>query len=550
MITRAYSYLILLLYFTIFQFKNINALLKVDPLVKTNLGLIRGVRASDGDYAMFMGIPYAQVNVSNPFGAAIQQEPFDEIFEANDDSARCPQIEEFNNTLTGSLDCLHLNVYVPDTANSNNRLPVLVWIYGGGFRIGFAGRYVYGPRFLVRHDIILVTLNYRLGPYGFMCLDTPEVPGNQGLKDQLLALRWIKNNIDAFSGDPNKITLFGESAGGISIDFHLMSTKEKLFEKLILQSGTTVLPIYPLVHKDAAQQIVKHIGHEIDNVDEAIALLSSIDTDKVVAAASELNLLFYPCVEKQFENVDSFIIENWINQSNVPKVRNVPILIGYNSNELLISYLDKTPDFFSDLNIFYEKLSAGFKTSDPAFEGMVELVKQFYIGDGAISYDTRYDIGDFDSDFSYIHPTHRSISRYLANSAGKIFQYMFSYNGNRNFVKLRFNVTEGGAAHADEIGYLFDVRFIDEEITIDDQVIIDRITMLWTNFVKYGNPTPETSELLPVEWKPVTKTSALYYMNIDKELTLNTRAYNERMSFWDLFYKINKDLQILYPNYD
>lgn len=105
----------------------------------------------------------------------------------------------------------------------------MIHIHGGGFSIGFAGRFAYGPSFLVKHDVILVTLNYRLGPYGFMCLHTPEVPGNQGLKDQLIALRWIRDNIESFGGDANVITVLGGSAGARSIDLHLLSRHEKLF---------------------------------------------------------------------------------------------------------------------------------------------------------------------------------------------------------------------------------------------------------------------------------------------------------------------------------
>lgn len=155
------------------------------------------------------------------FQPSTPYQAFGEVFEAYDDSAICPQLEEFNKTIVGSLDCLHLNVYVPNTASSKNNLPVLVWIYGGRFNRGFSGRYLYGPSNLVRHDIILVTLNYRLGPYGFMCLDNPEVLGNQGLKDQQIAIKWVNDNIDAFGGDANKITLFGESAGAASVGMHL-----------------------------------------------------------------------------------------------------------------------------------------------------------------------------------------------------------------------------------------------------------------------------------------------------------------------------------------
>ncbi|CAB3241219.1 unnamed protein product [Arctia plantaginis] len=149
----------------IFLVHIVSSEIRIDPLVNTNVGLIRGLRANDGDYSMFLGIPFAKVDVNNPFGPSTPYPEFESTFEAYDDSIACPQLEEFNNTLIGSLDCLNLNIFVPSSATSNNLQPVLVWIHGGAFQIGFNNRYLYGPNFLVKHDIILVTINYRLGPY-------------------------------------------------------------------------------------------------------------------------------------------------------------------------------------------------------------------------------------------------------------------------------------------------------------------------------------------------------------------------------------------------
>ncbi|KAL0883579.1 hypothetical protein ABMA27_015730 [Loxostege sticticalis] len=523
---------------------------RVDPLVNTNLGLIRGVRASDGDYAMFMGIPYAKVNASNPFGKALPPEPFDGVFEAYDDSAICPQIEEFNNTSVGTLDCLHLNVYVPTKANTRNPVPVLVWIYGGGFSIGFSGRYLYGPKYLVRHDIILVTLNYRLGPYGFMCLDTPENPGNEGFKDQVLALRWIKQNIQAFGGDPNKITLVGESAGGVAVDFHLLSQQEKLFDRAILQSGTAELPIHPEPVKDSPLILAQHLGFDTSDINEAITYLSQLDTNLIIEATSELNLSFRLCVEKPFDGVESFITEDWL-QASMPKVKRMPILIGFNENEKISSYFGSDAGDLNP-NVFKDKLNLGFDISDPNFAGMEELVKRFYLGDEEVSAENILKIADFDSDYTYNHPTYRSIAKYLDNDASDIYFYVFSYVGDRNFARRKKNINVGGAVHADEIGYLFDISFFDETPNDEDQLMIDRITTLWANFAKDGNPNPilRTSDLLPVAWTPIKKNTPYYYLNLGSELTLETKPFHRRMAFWDLFYRTNRNLQIIHPESD
>ncbi|KOB69445.1 Uncharacterized protein OBRU01_14496 [Operophtera brumata] len=249
------------------------------------------------------------------FQPSVPHPEFDGIFEANDDSHICPQIEEFNRTLAGDLDCLRLNIFVPPTASPTNKLPVLVWIFGGRFELGFYGRLLYGPKFLVRHDIILVTINYRVGPYGFMCLNIPEVPGNQGLKDQLMALRWLHENIEAF--------------------------------------------------------------------------------------------------------------------------------------------------------------------------GMEDIVKHFFYGDEVLDEDFQPGV-DLSSDISFIYPSIRSLKRFVESEAEKVYLYIFSYSGGRNFIQHRNNVTDAsGAWHADEIGYLFDISYM-EEPTPEDQLIVDRMTTMWANFVKSG----------------------------------------------------------------
>ncbi|CAG2163966.1 unnamed protein product, partial [Oppiella nova] len=145
-----------------------------------------------------------------------------------------------------SEDCLHLNVWTP-TLNGTANLPVMIWIYGGSFYIGsssqFAALYltsdnIYEGTQLALRDVVIVTINYRLGIFGFLYGNTPDCPGNQGLWDQAMAIQWVKDNIKAFGGNPNDITLFGESAGSISISNHIVSNVTRnMFQKAIMQSG-------------------------------------------------------------------------------------------------------------------------------------------------------------------------------------------------------------------------------------------------------------------------------------------------------------------------
>ncbi|KAI8439894.1 hypothetical protein MSG28_001357 [Choristoneura fumiferana] len=515
---------------------------RVDPLVDSKVGLIRGQVATDGDYSMFLGIPYAKVDEANPFGPSVPYPAFEDTFSAFDDSAICPQVEEFNNTIVGTVDCLHLNVYVPTAASSRNRLPVLVWIYGGGFEIGFAGRYLYGPKFLVRHDIILVTLNYRLGPYGFMCLDTPAAPGNQGLKDQQLALRWVRDNIEAFGGDADKITIFGESAGSASVDFHLYQEQENLFQQAIMQSGTILNPwVVTNPGNEGPLKLAEHLGVNTDDVSEALSFLATVETKLVIAATIELGLTFRPCVENNFDDVVPFITEHPINLP-VPNARFVKLFIGFNNDEGLAYYGNANAESLSQLDIVGDSLSEAFDFDSHTYEEMSEILRHFYFGDKDVSEETKRQVLDLFSDISFGHPTQRSLRKYYDNGANTIFSYLFSYAGERNFVKYNNKITIGGASHADEISYLFDVSYMKQIMSDEEQVVVDRMTSLWANFVKYGDPTPETTDLLPVKWVPATR-DRWNYLNIDSELTMESRPFNDRMAFLDLFYKMNENFQ-------
>lgn len=499
---------------------------------------------------------------------------FDETFEAYDDSSICPQIQELDNSIAGSLDCLRLNVYVPNTANSQNLLPVMVWIHGGSFRFGSGTREIYGPRFLVKQDVILVTLNYRLGPYGFMCLDTADISGNQGFKDQRLALRWIKDNIGSFGGDNNKITIFGESAGGASVDFHLIYGQENLFDKVIIQSGNAISP-WGVSEPDtsAPLKLAENLGFPTSDIDEALEFLAGTEFRLVLASAIELNLSFNPCVEKDLDSVERFIYDYPINIENLNLGR-MPILIGHTSDEMLDLLERTTPEEYAVLNVFYDMLRNSFNFEAEDLIKMETYIRHFYIGDETFSAEVKKELTMFASDFNFNYPTVRTINKYVDSGATNIYYYVFSYDGGRPFFKIRNNITSPGAMHADDIGYLFDVSFLDQKPSDEDQLIIDRITTLWTDFAKYGyvcfiyflyfvlykviyltiffmyrQPVPQVTELLPVQWPAVTKQTQ-YYLNIDLELEVKTRVFKERMTMWNLFYKINKQFQIGYRDTD
>lgn len=203
--------------------------------VRTAQGEVRGRKDPAGGLYAFLNIPYAKVPVGTdrfkaPLPGPIWLEPLDAI----DKGIICMQPPSpFFDTSSKVMqeDCLITNVYVPDTDDKN--LPVVVYIHGGAFEIGFGNMMT--PKHLVRNKkVIVVNFNYRLGVHGFLCLGTEDAPGNAGLKDQVALLRWVNKNIASFGGNPDDVTIAGYSAGSVSVDLLMLSKSAKgLFNKVI-----------------------------------------------------------------------------------------------------------------------------------------------------------------------------------------------------------------------------------------------------------------------------------------------------------------------------
>lgn len=380
---------------------------------------------------------------------------------------KCPQRSSDAST---SLDCLKLNIFVPSAASSSNPLPVLFWIHGGGFSGGSGGQYS-GVRNIVRHGVVVVTINYRLGPYGFLCLDVPSVPGNQGLKDQYQALQWVRQNIASFGGNPYNLTIAGQSAGAASTMLHLYSNNDKLYHKAIIESGTPQnVGMFVNGDVDAAIKLAERLGFNTTSTEEALEYLALTDHDVVAVASLDLQLDLKPCRERSFSGIENLVDSDPYALTNEKKIRSTPVLIGHTSKEKR----SLSDDYFNS-DPFYEKIKNNFNLDDETTVYAAEAVKHFYIGDESVSRDVSLALENFESDFDFNHPTQRIVDQLLNENAGAVYEYVFSYVGNSG---------DAGAGHSAELKYLFELP--DEEVTEEDQLIIDRITYLWTNFIKYG----------------------------------------------------------------
>ncbi len=259
----------------------------MDPVVETPTGRLRGIE-QDG-IRIFRGIPYAAPPVGPlRFAAPRPPEPWSGVRDATEFGPSAPQAP-MRLPLPGmdigpqDEDCLYLNVYTPGTSGSR---PVMVWIHGGGFVIGSGSQPIYDGTALARRgDVVVVTLNYRLGPLGFLDLTEvcPELPGavaNAGLRDQIAALEWVRDHIAAFGGDPGRVTVFGESAGGMSVATLLaMPAARGLFHRAIPQSGAG----HNVHTRESARRVAEHFLGKLGlSAREAATALREMPPDKLV----------------------------------------------------------------------------------------------------------------------------------------------------------------------------------------------------------------------------------------------------------------------------
>jgi para-nitrobenzyl esterase len=268
------------------------------PRVTIDTGILEGDIDSATGVTVFRGIPYA----APPVGALRWRPPrsvskWSGVRSARQLGHNCMQGQPYGDIdpyAAGiSEDCLYLNVWTPSLGTDGQRRPVMVWIHGGGFFAGFGGEERHNGARLAQKGAVVVTVNYRLGPFGFfvhpaLAAESPQhSAGNYGLLDQIAALQWVRRNIARFGGDPARVTIFGESAGGMSVGSLIASPLAKgLFQRAILESGTGVG--IGIGRRDTVQatslQLAESLGVRGTGADAA-RRLRAISADTILAAA-------------------------------------------------------------------------------------------------------------------------------------------------------------------------------------------------------------------------------------------------------------------------
>lgn len=278
----------------------------MDLIVKTKQGLVEGLKSEDGKTAVFRGIPYAQPPVGElRFRRPQEHTPWEGVLSCKEFSSRCPQADptkmgfyakEFYDAFVPDCeeDCLYLNLWVPADCTPESKLPVLFWVHGGAFMHGWGSEKEFDGEGFAQKGVILCTINYRVNAFGFFAhpdleQETEEhVSGNYGILDQIFALKWVRENIAAFGGNPEKITLAGQSAGCMSVQSIISSPLSRgMMRGAILQSGGGIRAVHETPNKEQLWDISKRLMEQLQV--KTIAELREIPANTLMEAAYAVN---------------------------------------------------------------------------------------------------------------------------------------------------------------------------------------------------------------------------------------------------------------------
>uniref|UniRef100_A0A6I8MXN7 Carboxylic ester hydrolase n=1 Tax=Ornithorhynchus anatinus TaxID=9258 RepID=A0A6I8MXN7_ORNAN len=509
-------------------------------VVYTEGGFVEGVNKKlglFGDYVdIFRGIPFA-APPQNPGGT----------LKAKDFKKRCLQATITQKETYGDEDCLYLNIWIPQGKKQVSRdLPVMIWIFGGAFLIGsghgasFLKNYLYdGEEIATRGNVIVVTFNYRVGPLGFLSTGDSNLPGNLGLKDQHMAIAWVKRNIAAFGGDPNKITIFGESAGGASVSLQTLSPYNKgLIKRAISQSGVGLCP-WAIQRNPLswAKKIAEKVGCPTDDTAKLAKCLKVTDPRALTLAFNlplvglEKPLLSYlgflPVIDGDFiPEEPAYLFANTADIDYMAGTNNMDghFFAMFDLPAINKPSVDITPEQFYQLVADLTK-SKGVLGANVTFEEYTQTWNR-----DTTQNDMKKTVVDFETDILFLVPTQMALKFHLENAkSAKTYTYLFSHPS-----RMPVYPKWVGADHADDIQYVFGKPFATPlGYRLQDRTVSKNMIAYWTNFARSGDPN-EGHSAVPTKWAAYTDENG-NYLEITKNINTNSLKQHLRsnfMTFW------------------
>jgi len=448
--------------------------------VRTEAGLVEGIKSADGKVVIFKGIPFA----APPVGELRWKEPqpvapWKGVRKATEFGARCMQARIFEDMVFRdagpSEDCLHLNVWAPKT-KTDAKLPVMVWIYGGGFQAGSASEPRQDGEHLAHKGVLIVSMNYRLGIFGFFshpgltAESAHHASGNYGLMDQAAALKWVHENIAAFGGDPNNVTIFGESAGSFAVSALMASPLSKgLIHAAIGESGAffgktlSAKPVAESERRDAV--FAESLGMK------SVGQLRGVSAENILEATRSANdnYRFGPNIDGYFMPASAYAIYAKGEQAHVP------LLAGWNRDE------GSYQEFFKTEQISKENYAA--KIRQVFGEAAPEALKLF---PGATDDEVKSSAALLRTADFIALGTWKWIEMHLQTGEAPVYRYEFDQVPPPS----EGHEAEAGLAyHSAEIEYVFgtlDWKKISWRA--EDYKLSEQMGTYWTNFAKTGNP--------------------------------------------------------------
>jgi len=443
---------------------------KLEPgQARTENGVVQGT-VEDG-LTVYKGIPFAAPPVGDLRWKAPQPvENWEGVLQADEFAPGPVQGQKF--PFGNSEDCLYLNIWTP-AKSAKERIPVMVWIHGGGFGAGAASEQMFSGENLAGKGVVLVNIAYRVGIPGFLAhpglsSESPDnVSGNYGLLDMIAALEWIRENIGGFGGDPGKVTIFGESAGGIAVSMLCASPLASgLFHGAISQSGGSFGPPRVTTYPGENMKLLADAEREGEEYVRS-AEVSSIDELRKINADSLPPGRGWPIIDGYVIPGDQYTLYE------EGKYNDTPILVGYNSDEGLSFLRVNTPEeYIASVRERYGKFAEALIKAYPAGQASVPKTARDLARDAAFGW-------------------HTWIWARLQSEMGKskVFYYYFDQHPEYPEDSPQ---ADHGSPHGQDVPYVFQhLNTSNPRLTEADSVISNAMAIYWTNFAKYGDPNGE-----------------------------------------------------------
>ncbi|XP_035824563.1 uncharacterized protein LOC101855630 [Aplysia californica] len=425
-----------------------------------------------------------------------------------------------------SEDCLYLNIYSPTQGNATGLMPVMVWIHGGGYTIGSGSQY--DATSLATKAVVIVTINYRVDLFGFLSTEDDAMPGNYGMLDQIAALKWVKDNIASFGGDPNQVTIFGESSGSGSVSLLTLSPLAKgLFHRAIMESGVSLSPWaihYPanrVTARMAARLISEAAGcDDLENSTSLLSCLQQVDAGMLlnvsiaVSRAVDAGIIMAPRVETTF----GFLPESPVTLLSRGQINHVDTLRGFNTDEVgmyIPAFLQNPPKPIT-MEVAKQVIAFQLKQfTNLHLQEVIRLMQSSFLTDTLNSDLLRREVLDAANSFAVVASTLVELNG-VVRTAPEKKHYMYEFNHRPSYSKAPQWMS---AQHGEELFFVFDIQIKEWADNgygppdATDILVSQQMMELWTNFAKTGNPT-STVPNGGVTWNPYSLATP-YYLRIN-----------------------------------